>query len=386
MLWKKCELKITLEQSNQQDYERKVLEGFSIVSTAVRRKEELKAMLETIGAKVTMVPMSQLDHLDDKELKELTEKIIEVKPPVIIITTGDGLRNWIQVAESWGLDQKLLEVLASSILITRGPKAKGVAITMGLNPTWSPKNNSMVEIWNYLISKKITSASIAVQLPGKLSHDNLTIPIELKYEVIKVVTYRWNALEDTTAVVKLLEQITIKEVDAIIFTHSMAVLNFIDYLKLNAMFDLFIQLVNEDELTIACIGSVTARAFLELGLRVIQPVKPSIGSLVNALVQEISTKTITLELTSGKIEIRGHSIFYAGKTIVFPPGPMVILKALAKQRGAVVSRAELLCYLPGENQNDSHALEMTISRIRSYLGPQAIQTVFKRGYRLAVTR
>lgn len=380
-------MKKILEQPTiSQDLKDKPLAGFSIASTAIRRKEELKAMLETTGAKVTMVPMTQLDYLGDKELKELTLATIEAKPSIVIITTGAGLRNWIQVAESWGLDQKLHEVLASSMLIIRGPKAKGVAVAMGLSPTWSPKNDSMAEIWNHLISRKITSATVAIQLPGKLSHDNLTLPPQLKYKVIKVVTYRWSALEDATPVVKLLEQIITKEIDAIIFTHSIGVVSFIDYLKVSAMFDCFMQLANENEFIIACIGSVTASPFLELGLKIIQPLKPSIGSLVNTLVQEISTRIITLKLISGEIQIRGHSVFYEGQIIFFPPGPMAILKALANQYGTVITRAELSRYLPGDNQDDSHALEMTISRIRSHLGSQAIQTVFKRGYRLAAAK
>lgn len=374
------------QQSNFKNPKERPLEGFSIASTAVRRKEELKAMLEATGAKVAMVPMTQLDHLGDQELKELTLTIIKVKPSIVIITTADGLRNWIQVAESWGLDQQLRETLTNSMLITRGPKAKGAAISMGLNPTWSPQNDSIAEIWKYLISQQILHTTIAIQLPGKLSQDNLVLPPQLNYQVIKVVTYRWSALEDASPVVKLLEQITTKEIDAIIFTHNMGVVNFIDYLKLSAMFDCFVQLVNENEFIIACIGAVTASPFLELGLEVIQPPKPSIGSLVNVLIQEISARIITFNLVSGRIEIRGHGVLFRGETIFFAPGPMAILKALAKRDGAVVTRKELLAHLPSSHQNDSHALEMTISRIRSCLGPEAIQTVFKRGYRLAIAK
>jgi uroporphyrinogen-III synthase len=49
----------------------------------------------------------------------------------------------------------------------------------------------------------------------------------------------------------------------------------------------------------------------------------------------------------------------------------------------VLSRAELLNALRGQGQ-DEHAVEVTIARLRSALDePRLIETVMKRGYRLA---
>ncbi|MFP8964365.1 winged helix-turn-helix domain-containing protein, partial [Streptomyces nanhaiensis] len=59
------------------------------------------------------------------------------------------------------------------------------------------------------------------------------------------------------------------------------------------------------------------------------------------------------------------------------------LRALARRPGWVVSRAELLRALPGAGR-DEHAVETAVARLRSALGgPRMIQTVVKRGYRLA---
>ena len=52
--------------------------------------------------------------------------------------------------------------------------------------------------------------------------------------------------------------------------------------------------------------------------------------------------------------------------------------------GRVVSREELLAQLPG-GRGDTHAVDTAMARLRSALGaPRAIQTVVKRGYRLAI--
>lgn len=52
--------------------------------------------------------------------------------------------------------------------------------------------------------------------------------------------------------------------------------------------------------------------------------------------------------------------------------------------GWVVARADLLRALPGGG-TDEHAVETAMARLRTALGaPRLIQTVVKRGYRLAV--
>jgi uroporphyrinogen-III synthase len=61
---------------------------------------------------------------------------------------------------------------------------------------------------------------------------------------------------------------------------------------------------------------------------------------------------------------------------------MALLKALARHPGRVVSRADLLRAAGGGT--DEHAVEMAVTRLRAALGdPRCIQTVVKRGYRLA---
>ena len=60
------------------------------------------------------------------------------------------------------------------------------------------------------------------------------------------------------------------------------------------------------------------------------------------------------------------------------------LHTLARKPGWVVSRADLLRALPGSG-TDEHAVETAMARLRTALGvPRLIQTVVKRGYRLAL--
>lgn len=62
---------------------------------------------------------------------------------------------------------------------------------------------------------------------------------------------------------------------------------------------------------------------------------------------------------------------------------MRVLRELARRPGQVRDRADLLASLGGDA--DAHAVETAVARLRTALGdPKIIQTVVKRGYRLAL--
>jgi len=62
-----------------------------------------------------------------------------------------------------------------------------------------------------------------------------------------------------------------------------------------------------------------------------------------------------------------------------------VLHALVTAGGRVLSREELLRQAWSTSDADTHAVEMTVARLRAALGPasKVVQTVVKRGYRLA---
>jgi uroporphyrinogen-III synthase len=67
-----------------------------------------------------------------------------------------------------------------------------------------------------------------------------------------------------------------------------------------------------------------------------------------------------------------------------PPAPMAALRLLAATPGRVRSRDELRRAITREATVDDHAVEMAVARLRAALGdPAVVQTVVKRGYRLA---
>ena len=74
-----------------------------------------------------------------------------------------------------------------------------------------------------------------------------------------------------------------------------------------------------------------------------------------------------------------------GVDVKLSPAPYAVLQALLVNPGTVVSRRDLLAALPSGTAGSEHAVEMAVARLRAALGTRCVQTVVKRGYRLAVS-
>lgn len=86
----------------------------------------------------------------------------------------------------------------------------------------------------------------------------------------------------------------------------------------------------------------------------------------------------------GTVEIIGNEVHLPGtQPVQLAPGPMSVMRVLVKAQGTVISREHLLRVLP--HCGSAHGLEMWVSRLRHALpDPEIVQTVVKRGYRLAL--
>jgi uroporphyrinogen-III synthase len=109
-----------------------------------------------------------------------------------------------------------------------------------------------------------------------------------------------------------------------------------------------------------------------------------VGALVRHATEVLAERARVLTVAEHRLEVRGSAVVVDGRLRPVPPGPMAVLRALARHPGRVVLRADLLAELPGGGA-DEHAVEAAIARLRSSLGaPKIVQTVVKRGYRLAL--
>ncbi|MER5545019.1 uroporphyrinogen-III synthase [Streptomyces sp. CG4] len=360
------------------------LAGFTVGVTAARRAEELGALLQRRGAAVLHAPALRIVPLaDDSELLAATKGIIDQVPDVVVATTAIGFRGWIEAADGWGLGEQLLGRLRGAELLARGPKVKGAIRAAGLTEEWSPCSESLAEVLDRLLEEGVDGRRIAVQLHGEPLPGFVESLRAGGAEVVPVPVYRWMPPEDITPLDRLLDATVSRAVDALTFTSAPAAASLLSRAETRGLLPDLLSALCHDVLP-ACVGPVTAIPLQAHGVDTIQPERFRLGPLVQLLCQELPARARSLPVAGHRVEIRGHAVLVDGDLRPVPPAGMSLLRALSRRPGWVVPRAELLRALPGAGR-DEHAVETAMARLRTALGsPKLIQTVVKRGYRLAL--
>ncbi|CAL9467695.1 uroporphyrinogen-III synthase [Streptomyces sp. NPDC057837] len=360
------------------------LAGFTVGVTAARRADELGVLLQRRGAAVLHAPALRIVPLaDDSELLGATKDIIRQAPDIVVATTAIGFRGWVEAADGWGLGEDLLSRLGGVRILARGPKVKGAVRAAGLTEEWSPSSESMAEVLDRLLEEGVEGQRIAIQLHGEPLPGFVEALREGGAEVVGVPVYRWMPPEDLGPVDRLLDATVSRGLDAVTFTSAPAAASLLSRAEERGLLPEVLAALSHDVVP-ACVGPVTALPLQARGIDTVQPERFRLGPLVQLLCQELPARARALPIAGHRVEIRGHAVLVDGALKPVPPAGMSLLRALARRPGWVVARAELLRALPGAGR-DEHAVETAMARLRTALGtPKLIQTVVKRGYRLAL--
>jgi uroporphyrinogen-III synthase len=361
------------------------LAGYTVGITAARRREEFAAALERRGAKLISAPAIRIVPLsDDSELRAATQRCLDAPLDIVIATTGIGFRGWVEAAETWGLADELAKAVGQATVLARGPKARGAIRAAGLREAWSPESESSSEVLEHLIDGgDLDGKRIAVQLHGEPLPDVVQTLRLAGAEVIEVPVYRWVRPDDTAPLHRLIEAVCDRAVEAVAFTSAPAAASFLQAARELGR-GAAARAALRGPVVAACVGPVTAGPFKAEGIAVIQPGRARLGALVREIVEQVPLRCgLALPAAGHLLEVRGQAIVVDGRLVPLTSASMALLRELAARPGHVVSRSDLLKLMHGDG-GDEHAVEVAVGRLRTALGdPRIIQTVVKRGYRLA---
>ena len=366
------------------------LTGFRVAVTSARRADELATLLRRRGATVTSAAAIEMVPLpDDDELQQNTASLIESPPDIVIATTGIGFRGWMSAADGWGVATALTDALSKARVVSRGPKATGALRAGGLPEEWSPDSESSREVLHYLLEGGITGARIAVQLHGA-TDDWDPFPEfldELRAagaEVVPIRVYRWHPAPRNGDFDQLVAGIAEEKFDAVSFTSAPAVASVLMRAKEMGL-EAEVLSALRGGVHAMCVGPVTARPLVRLGVPTSAPERMRLGALARHITDELPLlQSRTVRVAGHLLEIRGNCVLVDGAVKTMSPAAMATIRALALRPGTVVSRADLLRALPGSS-TDTHAVETAVLRLRTALGDKKmVATVVKRGYRLPV--
>lgn len=359
------------------------LAGYTVGITAARRAEELAVLLQRRGAAVLHAPTIRIVPLpDDTELLAATREVIASPIDMAVATTGIGFRGWIEAAEGWDLGADLLGRLQASVLLARGPKAKGAIRAAGLVEHWSPLSEASPELLEYLLGMGVAGKRVAVQLHGEPLTWFINGLREAGADVVPVPVYRWTEPPDIAPVERLLDATIAGQVDALTFTSAPAAASLLGIADRGDRLPDLLKALRGPALPV-CVGAISANPLADLGIPVVQPDRARLGSMVRTLAEALPARAQRLRVGARELQVRGQAVVVDGDLRPVPPAPMAVLRALAASQGRVVSRQALLAVLPGGGEE--HAVETAVARLRTALGePRLVQTVVKRGYRLAM--
>ena len=364
------------------------LAGFRIGVTAARKVEEQVVLLERRGARVERAPALSLDpnHVDGEELRAATADVVSRPVDLFLATTGVGMKTWFAACERWGVLDELLASIGSAEILARGPKSVGALRRRGLREVWAPPSECFEDVLAHLRGRDLAGLRIVVQEHGQ-SLSMVAHALRRRGAAVTTVTvYRVASADDPEPMFRLIDLIADRALDAVTFTSAPAVAAVMEAAGVTGRREELVSAFQSDAIA-ACVGPVTAAAFEPWGVPTIFPERSRLTAMVKQLGTELPSRRegLAIELVGGhQLLLHGDDVRLDGIEVRLSPAPAAVLQALVANPGNVVSRQVLLALLPSGQAGSEHAVEMAVARLRAAVGTRAVQTVVKRGYRLAV--
>jgi uroporphyrinogen-III synthase len=364
-----------------------VMAGCVVLVTADRRSGELASALSRRGATVRHAPaLSIVPHEHDEELLLGTKQLLESPADVVVITTGIGFRGWVEAADAAGLADELVDALSGARLIARGPKAHGALQAAGLQPDWVAESETSAEILDLLLAEGVGGLRIAVQHHGAGADGLDTELAAAGADVLSLVVYRWGPPPDPAALQLSVVAAAAGEIDAAVFTSAPGAAAWLAAVDAQGVGDEIAARIQNGGMIAAAVGPVTAKPLQDRGFAPLIPDRGRLGALVRALVSHYEqAQTTAVATAAGRLQVRRTVALLDGHVVPLSPSALEVLRLLTDAGGDVVTREQVLAVLPGDS-HDPHTAEVAVARLRDVCGGRAlIQTIVKRGYRLAVT-
>lgn len=365
------------------------LTGFTIGITAARRADEFAALLARRGAAVMHAPAIRIIPLiDDDELRHATDTVLADPPDIVVATTGIGFRGWIEAADGWGVADELIDRLGDTRLLARGPKAKGAIRAAGLHEQWSPPSESSSELISELLEEGVSGLRVGIQMHGATTDweplpDLAQVLREAGATIIPIPVYRWVPPDNPDPMSSMIDAIVGSEIDAVTFTSAPAVASMLGHAAKLGVLDGLLHAMRTT-VPAMCVGNVTAGPLHALSVPTMQPSRFRLGALARLIADELPRRAQLLRVAGHEVSMRAAAVVVDDTALELSGSSLALMKAMTRIPGKVISRTELLDELPGGG-TDTHAVEMAVTRLRTALGDaKMIQTVVKRGYRLAV--
>ncbi|MBV8742402.1 MAG: uroporphyrinogen-III synthase [Sinobacteraceae bacterium] len=200
------------------------LRGRTIAIPETREVEVFAAMLERRGANVVRCPMVAIrDAPDPQPVLRWSEELAAGACTDVILLTGEGLRRIMGCIEQHKppLRERFIQALGRTRKITRGPKPARALRDLGLRPDIAAEVPTSEGVISALRPHDLNGRSVGLQLYGTDPNRPLVEFLQGAGASVRTVApYVYADAADDAAVLKLLQQVTAGEIDAVAFTST----------------------------------------------------------------------------------------------------------------------------------------------------------------------
>ena len=259
--------------------------------TADRRWEEQARLFGDRGLEVVHgATMKTIDLSGDEGLRSVTSALAEAPPDYLIVTTGMGMRRWLEAAGRWGLDTALLAGLATGTrVVARGAKAHSAARGAKLDVWWRAPEETMQEIVDHLAGfDDLARSRVALQLFDPDGHPSTEILRAMAGELVEVPVYQWALPDDAGPASQLVDAAIDGDLDAVTFTAQPAVHNLF---RIAGDRRAALRAAFTDGVVASCVGPVCASAATEEGIEApIWPEPPRLAAMVRQVTARLADR------------------------------------------------------------------------------------------------
>lgn len=197
------------------------LAGKTVALAESRQLDELKTLLEKEGAIPFCCPLlSILDTPDSRHVTAWLDALIAGQMDYVVFLTGEGLRRLISFAQRAENGKAVIDALAKTQIVTRGPKPVQALKEFGLKPSRIATAPTTEGVVNSLRQIDLAGKTVGVQL---YSDSNVTLTdflTEAGAKILSVQPYVYAPSADCDRVVDLIHRTANGSVDVLIFTSS----------------------------------------------------------------------------------------------------------------------------------------------------------------------
>ena len=368
------------------------LTGWTVAVISERRRHDLADLLVASAARpVNIQAVRSVAQPITEDVAAATRRCIERPVHEVIVSSGLGLRAWLRIAEQTGDIDLLVARLSHARLLARDANAADTLRDLGLSQIWATASATVEDLFRYLSAQPMAGRRVVAQVESERHREYCEALRRHGAIVVEVVTSRFLPPLRTDALRRLGTLVIRRQVDALALIGPSSTENLLRQATADGVLDQVLNALTTD-VTPVCLGYLAAEPLRAHGLNPDVADTPALTDLVETLAVRLPDRMIELAVAGHRLGVCSQAVVIDRGAIPVQPGPIAVLRALARRPGRVLSLAEIRRDSPTWSGVDDHAIEMAVSRLRRAFdgtpleGVDLVQTVMKRGYRLTSTR